>query len=134
MEITKDLIKIFVDWTKIKVRIHVSNVKKFPRERQIWWVSLGQNIGVETNGKNESFERPVLVVKKYNNDSLLVLPISGKIKNGIYYFKFINNDGKENIVNLSQLRMISQKRFIRKIWKMKNTEYLEIKKKLKNSI
>lgn len=33
------------------------------KERQIWWASIGQNIGVEANGKNKKYERPVIILK-----------------------------------------------------------------------
>ena len=35
-------------------------------EREIWWCSIGVNLGDEQDGKNELFERPVLVVRKFN--------------------------------------------------------------------
>ncbi len=35
-------------------------------EREVWWCGIGINIGVEIDGKNSDFERPVLVVKKFN--------------------------------------------------------------------
>lgn len=116
MEITKELLKIFVDWTKLKVRIHVSErMPAFPQKREIWWASLGQNIGVEVNGKNAAFERPVLVIKVFNTHSYLVAPISSKVRKDKYLFEFINNVGERNVVNISQLRTISSKRFVRKI-------------------
>lgn len=134
MEITEKIIKIFADWTKLKIRIHISEAKKFPKEREIWWASLGQNIGVEINGKNKNFERPILIVGKYNNDSVLILPISSKIKEENYCFKFINNDGNENIVNFSQLKTISNKRLVRKVWRLEDGIYDQIKEKLKKFI
>lgn len=134
MEIIEKVIKIFFDWTKLKISIHSSEIKKFPKKREIWWASLGQNIGVEINGKNKNFERPILVIKKYNNDSILVLPISSKVKESKFYFKFVNNDKEENIVNLSQLRTISSKRLVRKVWKLEGNVYAQIKEKLKEFI
>jgi mRNA interferase MazF len=132
MQIDKILAELFVSWTKLKIRIHIQDIAKFPKEREIWWASLGQNVGVEINGKNEKFERPVLVVKTYNLDSMLVLPISSKIKEDDYCFKFLNNNGEENIINISQLKSVSVKRFIRKIYKMDNEKFAEIKEKLKS--
>lgn len=29
-------------------------------EGQIWWAALGKNVGVEINGKNKDFSRPVV--------------------------------------------------------------------------
>lgn len=134
IKITKELVEIFAYWTKAKIHIHVSDIKNFPRERQIWWASLGQNIGVEVNGKNEMFERPVLVVKRYNDQFSLVVPVSSKVKEGKYYFPFINHQGEQNVIILSQLRAISNKRFIRKIGKLNSMDYGRIKVQLKELI
>lgn len=56
----------FVDWTKLKIATHFSNKNVYFREGEIWWVSIGQNIGNEQNGKNTNFERSVLIFKKFN--------------------------------------------------------------------
>ena len=72
MNVFKEILKTFVSWTKLKVKIHLSEKQIYPRVRGIWWVSLGQNIGVETNGKNDKFERPAVIIKVFNNFSVLV--------------------------------------------------------------
>ena len=57
----------FIEWAKLKIRIHVSEEEPvYFKEKDIWWASLGANIGHEQDGKNESFERPILVLKKFN--------------------------------------------------------------------
>ena len=38
----KEILKTFVSWTKLKVKIHLSEKQIYPRVRGIWWVSLGQ--------------------------------------------------------------------------------------------
>ena len=134
VKITKELVEVFAKWTKIKIHTHISDIRNFPRERQIWWASLGHNIGVEINGKHEMFERPVLVIKRYSEDASLVVPISSAVKESIYHVKFINHKGENNVVNLSQVRAISNKRFIRKIGKMHSSDYLKIRENLKKSI
>lgn len=134
IKITKGLVEIFAHWTKAKIHIHVSDIRNFPRERQIWWASLGQNIGVEVNGKNEMFERPVLVIKRYSEDASLIVPISSAIREDIYHITFINHRGENNAVNLSQVRSISSKRFIRKIGKMNISDYSKIKDRFKEII
>jgi len=126
-----ELIKIFDNWTILKVRIHLADKKVYPKERQIWWVSLGQNIGTEINGKNERFERPVIVIKKYHNDAYLVLPLSTKSKVGTYYLSFVNKQGETNIMNFSQIRSISTKRFVRMIGKIGSEDFIKMKDILK---
>ena len=58
-----------IEWSKKKIEINNSN--KYPRffkEREIWWASIGSNVGSEEDGKNNDFERPVLILKKFNKD------------------------------------------------------------------
>ena len=64
----------FVEWTKLKIRLHIESKKiVYFYEREIWWASLGENIGFEQNGKDENFSRPVLILKKFNNHLLWIL-------------------------------------------------------------
>ncbi len=134
MEKIKEGAVFFVTWTKLKIRIHFSVQNLYPRERQIWWVNLGYNIGVEMNGKNEKFERPVLVLKRFNEDSCLVVPLSTKIKNERYHLHFKNSKGQLVSANFSQIKSISIKRFIRKIEKMNPRDFEKSKEFLKESI
>jgi len=55
-------LKKFFDWTELKIKIHSQERVFYFREREIWWTSLGLNIGFEQNGKNKRFERPVLIL------------------------------------------------------------------------
>src|SRR4051812_44298293 len=110
--------KDFDTWNLQKKKIHnfIKQETTF-REREIWWCSLGINIGDEEDGKNTLFERPILVLRKFNRKLAWVLPMSSKKKEGVYYH-IINYRGISYSVLLSQLRLISAKRlrrFIRKI-------------------
>ncbi len=60
------VIKKFIAWTKLKIKIYISERVIYFREGEIWWASLGANIGYEEDGKNENFERPILIFKKFN--------------------------------------------------------------------
>jgi len=124
-----EIIKRFIEWTKLKARIHFTQRQVFPREREIWWVSLGQNIGVEINGKHENFERPVLVIKRYSLDAFLVGPLSSQSRDNKYCFAIKNKDVCRGDLNFSQVRSISVKRFIRKLGKVDIITFGNIKKK-----
>ncbi len=83
-------------------------------EREIWWCSICYNLGDEQDGKNELFERPVLILKKFNSKICWALPMTTKQKEGLYYHK-LEHDGQVFSVILSQLRLVSVKRFRRYI-------------------
>lgn len=109
--------KDFDGWNKIKketdTREDVGSV--YFREREIWWVRLGVNIGFEQDGTNDNFERPVVVIKKYNPHVLLVVPLSTTNKRGAYYFPIGKIEDKNAVAILSQIRLIDSKRLVNRV-------------------
>jgi mRNA interferase MazF len=97
--------------------------------REIWWAALGINIGSEQDGKNESFERPILVLKRINKDLCLVVPFTSKILNNDYRIT-TESTGIQAQVVLSQIKVISSKRLLRKVGKIKTVIFFEILIKL----
>ena len=106
--------KNFQGWHKLKSDLHKQNRAVYFRKKEIWWCSLGANIGFEQDGKNNNFERPVLILKKFNKDILWILPLTSRNKVGRYYFQVEYNNKTYSII-LSQIRLISSKRLLRKI-------------------
>ena len=96
-------------------------------------LALEANIGFEQDGKNKQFERPVLVLKKFNKNILWILSLTSSDKKGKYYHE-VEYKGKKYQVVLSQLRLISSKRLIRKIRKLSQAEFNEIRSKVKRFI
>lgn len=110
-----DQVNRFINWTSRKVQIHLDERPEFYfYEREVWWASLGENVGSETNGKNFHFERPVVIVKKFSKDMLFVIPTTTKTKVGTWYQSIAYDDVQTQAV-LAQARTISAKRLIRKI-------------------
>ena len=130
----EDLYKDFDSWNKEKKSLeNVGHNTLVFHEREIWWCSIGINLGDEQDGKNELFERPVLILKKFNNKVAWVLPMSTKQKDGIYYHN-LGHDGKVFTVILSQLRLASVKRFRRLVRKISPHQFELIQNKLINFI
>lgn len=122
--------KNFDGWNNSKKRLetYASGSLLF-HEREIWWCSLGINLGDEENGKNELFERPVLVFKKFNNRICWVLPMTTKKKYGIHYHQ-LQHDGQIFSVILSQIRLVSVKRFLRLVRKISPHQFGLIQDKM----
>ncbi|HNP66278.1 MAG TPA: type II toxin-antitoxin system PemK/MazF family toxin [Aequorivita sp.] len=99
------------------------------KEREIWWSSLGVNIGCEIDGKNENFERPILVIKKVNKHQFFGIPLTSQNKEGFFYEKVNYSDGGVGTINLSQIRVLSTKRIIRKIGMVDLTDFERVKDK-----
>ena len=71
--------KKFDPWNDEKKSLEKRPVLRV-HEGEIWWCSLGVNVGDEQDGKNDLFERPVLIVRKFNNSIVWAVPMITKIK------------------------------------------------------
>ena len=109
----------------------VVNRDLFFYAREIWWCSAGLNIGVEADGKNENYERPFLIIKKFNADMVWVLPLTTQEKNNKYYFK-LNHEELISWVVLSQIKTISTKRLLRKVGLISEFDFKEVLIRLKD--
>lgn len=109
--------KSYLSWYSKKINIQQKT--KFPNfsERDIWWCSLGSNIGFEQDGKNEDFERPILILKKFSKDVFIGVPLTSVDKENKYYFSYTLHDKKGSFI-LTHSRLLSAKRLNRRISKV----------------
>jgi mRNA interferase MazF len=98
-------------------------------EREIWWVSFGVNVGVEIDGKNQSFERPALILRKFNRQMVWILPTTQQAKDEQFHTKF-SFEGEVYFVALTQMRTISTKRFLRKIGMLSKEDFEKVKSRI----
>lgn len=129
--------KDFDNWNNLKKQIEIENVKVGYKNRDIFYIKMGQNIGFEQNGKGKDYIRPIIVIKGFNKDILLGVPLSTKIKEGKYYFQFeFDKNGTKmiNIAILSQIRLFSTKRLLNKIGVIKENDFENLKTKIKQMI
>ncbi len=125
------MIKDFEKWNEVKKVLDKKESAPTFKEREIWWCSIGLNIGHEENGKNIDYSRPILVVKKFNNDFFLGSPLTTKIKEKHYYRK-ISFKEKEQCVMLSQTRPYASRRLINKMGDLSGKQFFEIRAALKD--
>ncbi len=93
---------------------------------EIWYASLGKNLGDEEDGKNDGFERPILITRKFNNNIFICVPLTSNFsKEGKYYFKLNSFNG--SVAILSQVRLLDAKRLLRFMGKINNDELKAIK-------
>ena len=121
----------FDKWNEIKKE---TNKKQYPlhfREREIFYIRFGKNIGFEQNGKGGYFLRPVLILRKYNKFSFTGIPLSTKVKEGIYYYNFSFLENITSCALLSQIRTFDANRLERKIGIMKSEDFKNLKNFLK---
>ena len=126
--------KNFSNWNRQKQKIHEDEQRLYFYKQEIWFCKMGVNIGFEQDGKGEDFRRPVVVIKKFNKEVFLGVPLTAQIKKGKYYFPMLKFNKKDNFAILSQLRLIDSKRLIRRLHKMDAHEFLKLKKAIVNLI
>lgn len=120
--------EIFNEWNEKKKKISEKNRVYF-QKGDVWVMSMGKNIGDEEDGKHSDFERPILIVRKFNNNVFLGIPLTtNQNKDGDYYHKLTSLQGSSLI--LSQIRLFDAKRLLRYIGKVENAELREIKLKI----
>jgi mRNA interferase MazF len=123
--------KDFDVWNNEKKNIHKAIDSLYFREREIWWVSIGVNVGFEEDGKNEYFARPLLVLKKFSKNVFVGIPLSTTKKERKYYFKFSFLQ-QESTALLSQIRLFDTRRLKDKMGKLENEVFQHIRKEVKN--
>jgi mRNA interferase MazF len=123
--------KEYDNWNKLKKDLSTKKSKIFFHEREVWYCSLGKNIGYEEDGKNELFERPVLIIRKFNNEIFLAIPLTSSKKDNEYYHHY-ELGGKTYAGILSQIRLLDGRRLSRKIGMIKESDFTMIIKKIHN--
>jgi mRNA interferase MazF len=126
------IIKKFLEWIKLKEKLHI-NIHKPPlfRESEIWWCSIGENIGSEINGKSGLFSRPVLIFKKLSANTFLGIPMSSQDRKGTWYVPITLGQNK-SVVILSQVRVFDYKRLSSLIGELDALEMTNVRDKFKD--
>lgn len=124
----------FDTWNNLKQKINLEkgSVKYFPKEAEVWISTLGKNIGFEQNGSGDNFSRPVLIVKKFNNNMFWTVPLSSKQKAIDFYFNYTDRNNQNVSAILAQMKLLSVKRLKRKLYDLPEESFKEIKNKLKS--
>ncbi len=125
--------KDFENWGKLKVSLNQR--EEFPtfQMRDIWWCSIGVNVGHETDGKNEFFNRPVLVLRKFNKHLFLGVPLTTKIKQNPFYIE-ITVYSRQQCAMISQLRTYESKRLTRKLARLDDADFNVVRESVKKMI
>ncbi len=122
--------KKFISWIFNKIIIDKTYKETPINEHEVYWCSLGENIGFEQNGKGEDFRRPILIFKKFNNNMFCGIPMSTKIKDNKYYVKVLLKDIEQSAI-ISQLRVLDSKRLDQFIGHISREDFTRIKNRIK---
>jgi mRNA interferase MazF len=114
----------FLEWIGLKETLHEAKHQP-PRvsERDMWWASIGENVGSEINGKSERFSRPVLILRKLAHGFYLIAPTTTQPRKGTWYVH-VRLKAKDEYVCLNQIRTIDHRRLFSKLGQI-DTDYFD---------
>jgi mRNA-degrading endonuclease toxin of MazEF toxin-antitoxin module len=102
--------KDFRAWMAQKQAIHAREYRPpLFREGQIWWCFVGENVGVEIDGKSAWYTRPVLILTRYNRFSFFGIPLTSKTKTGPQHVRFMLKEYQQTAA-LAQGRSFDHRR------------------------
>ena len=125
--------KDYEGWHRLKAELHAQHRAPTFQQREIWWCSVGVNVGYEVDGKNRHYNRPVLIVRKYNNRFFMGVPLTTQCKDTPYHFP-LHFQEREIRVLLSQARPFDGKRLTHKMGKLPEPEFHAVRRALKKLI
>jgi mRNA interferase MazF len=120
-----EYISAVLDWCKAQIPLWGRNSEVVFKEGELWWCSIGMNIGREIYGKGPLFLRPVLIFKKLSTDLFLGIPLTSKPKEGSWYVPLIYNE-KQGRAILNQVRTFDRKRLVKRIGTLNREHFRKI--------
>lgn len=103
--------KDFRKWHVLKGAVQNERPRLYFKEREIWFCHLGENVGYEQDGRGSEFLRPIVIIKKFNNELFWSVPLTKHIKQEHpYYFVFSFRAERQSSAILSQLRLLDARR------------------------
>ena len=119
--------KDFATWMPKKAQLDgLTHRPPYVSEGDIWWASIGENIGSEVNGKSNLFSRPVIVFKKLAHGFYFVIPTSTKNKTGSWYVPY-KHQSINNVACLHQARAIDYRRILSKLGTLDDADFARIR-------
>jgi len=114
-------------WHKVKENLIKSNKRIYFHEREVWWCSIGKNIGFEQNGKGEEFTRPIIIIKRLSLDTCLIVPLTtSKKRKNLFPLGNLVDEKEKTYAMVEQIRLIDAKRLGKKIGILNNETYAKL--------
>jgi len=121
--------KDFQSWNNLKEELHYGKINFRYRQRDIFFMYVGKNIGFEQDGDN-NFLRPVLVYKKFNKNVFLGIPLTSQINEDKFHYEFNYIKDTRSFAILSQLKLFDIKRAKYKDGQVSQKYFFEMQEKL----
>jgi len=122
---------IYDKWNTLKQKLNQKEIINF-RQGEIYFMSVGHNVGYEVYGHSDLFLRPVLIYKKLSKFSFIGIPLTSTCKDGSYYYTFRYTKKTLSTALLNQLRVFDIKRHAYFDGKIKSSDFKKLESKVVN--
>ena len=119
------IIKNYRQWMGTKSFINNNGIRRSFKEGDIWWAAVGENVGVEIDGKSRKYSRPVLILKKHSSLFFTAVPLSTQIHTGTWYVQF-DFRGKTQTAVVVQAKPMDVSRLYERIGEVSKGDYSKI--------
>ncbi len=123
---TFDHLQTFQDWFKLKIILWNKPNNIVFKQCDVWWCSLGMNIGEEIYGKGIKFTRPVLIFRKLTSNAFLGLPLTSQERTGTWYVEIFSH-GNRSWVMLNQVRILDKKRLTSRLTVLEDVDFKKVR-------
>ena len=119
-------LKHFHKWADVKKTIHDKGKIPSVKEGEVWWSGIGENVGIEINGKSSRFSRPVVIMRKLSRDGFMGVPLTSQSKTGTWYVEidFLNS---KQYAAICQARVFSVNRLYDRMGTLPDSDLRKIK-------
>ena len=119
--------KRFFEWIRLKQKLDRNDyAPPLVEESDVWWASLGENVGYEIQGKDHNFTRPVIIYKKLSYKFFLVIPLTTQPHRGTWYASY-SFKGRQVTACLHQIRAIDYRRLYSRLGQMDKASFARVR-------
>ena len=117
------MLKRFSEWFGLKKKLHErQQTPPLVSEREIWWASVGENVGSEINGKSAPFSRTVIIYKKLSHGFYFVIPTTTQKKEGSWFVR-VRYQRTDMTACLHQARAIDHRRLSSRLGQLDGDDF-----------
>lgn len=126
--------KDFDGWNDEKKKLDATPQAIFCHKREIWWCTLGVNIGFEQHSMSDDFSRPIVVIRCFTADMFWGVPLTTKVRDDVPFRVRIKVNDEQNDAMILQMRSYDRKRLRRKLGVVSKSDFKKITDLIKKVI
>jgi mRNA interferase MazF len=119
--------KNFDGWNTQKRSLDALETVPDFKAREVWWCSIGANIGSEMCGKGATFTRPVLILRKTGPTTFLGVPATTSMTARFDHFP-VRIKGRSGNLRLFGIRSYDARRLADRMGRLPEIEFAAVQK------